>query len=81
MLCSGLLICSFSFNRNFEAENMNAKTVKATFILIGIALITGVILHRINERSKSFQAEEKSFLRFQKNTEPIIPTTIAAAAP
>ena len=51
---------------------MNAKNVKLIFILISFALITGVILHRINERSKSFQAEEKSFLRFQKNTEPII---------
>ena len=51
---------------------MNAKTVKVTFILISLALITGVIFHRINERSKSLQAEKKIFLRFKKNTGPII---------
>ena len=51
---------------------MNAKNVKVTFILISVALITGVILHRINESSKSFRAEEKIFLRFRKNTGPII---------
>jgi hypothetical protein len=51
---------------------MNAKNVKVTFILISLALLTGVIWHRINERSKSFQAEEKIFIRFKKNTGPII---------
>jgi hypothetical protein len=51
---------------------MNAKNIKVTFILISLALITGVVLHRINESSKSFQAEEKNFLRFRKNTGPII---------
>jgi hypothetical protein len=51
---------------------MNAKTVKVTFILISLALITGVILHRINESSKSFRAEKKIFLKFRKNTGPVI---------
>ncbi len=51
---------------------MNAKNVKVTFILISLALLTGVMLHRINERSKSLQAEKKIFLRFKKNTGPII---------
>ena len=51
---------------------MNAKNVKVTFILISLALITGVILHRINESSKSFRAEEKVFLRLRKNTGPVI---------
>ncbi len=51
---------------------MNAKNVKVTFILISLALLTGVIWHRINESSKSLQAEEKVFLRFKKNTGPII---------
>ncbi len=51
---------------------MNAKNVTVTFLLISLALITGVIWHRINETSKSFQAEEKIFIRFKKNTGPII---------
>lgn len=51
---------------------MIAKNVKVTFILISLALLTGVILHRINERSESIQADEKTFLRFSKNTGPII---------
>jgi hypothetical protein len=52
--------------------NMNAKNVKVTFILISLTLITGVILHRINERSNSFQAGEKIFLRLKRNTGPVI---------
>ncbi len=51
---------------------MNAKNVTVTFLLISLALISGVILLRINERSKSIQTEEKIFLRFKKNTGPII---------
>jgi hypothetical protein len=51
---------------------MNAKNVTVTFLLISLVLITGVIWHRINERSKSFQAEEKIFIRIKKNTGPII---------
>ena len=51
---------------------MNAKNVIVTFMLISLALITGVILHSTNERSKSLLAEEKIFLRFRKNAGPIM---------
>jgi hypothetical protein len=51
---------------------MNAKNIKVTFILISLALLTGVVWHRINESPISHQAEKKAFLRFKKNTGPII---------
>ena len=51
---------------------MNDKNLKMIFLLISIALISGVVLESINERPKSNQTEEKAFLRLEKNTGPII---------
>ena len=50
---------------------MNSRTLKL-FAVIGLALITGVVFLRMNETSKSYEAEEKIFIRLKKNTGPII---------
>ena len=50
---------------------MNSKTLKLLAV-IGMALITGVVFLRMNEKSKSYEAEKKIFIRLNKNTGPII---------
>jgi hypothetical protein len=50
---------------------MNSRTLKL-FAVIGLALFTGVVLLRMNEKSKSYETEKKIFIRLKKNTGPII---------